>query len=214
MTPVDFSLYLISDRGQTGGRLLVEVVASALAGGVRAVQLREKDLPARQMFELAMQLRQLTREAGARLLINDRVDVALAVDAEGVHLGTNGMPVREARRLLGHNRLIGYSAHGLNEALQAQADGADFITFGPVYHTPSKAPYGEPVGVAAMQTACRALAIPLFALGGVKEAAVPELMAAGARGVALISAIIAAPDPRQAAASILQTIEEHAHFPR
>lgn len=212
MTPVDFSLYLITDRGQTGGRPLVEVVAKSLAGGVRAVQLREKDLPSRQLFELACRLRQLTREAGARLLINDRVDIAMASDADGVHLGVAGMPVREARRLLGNGRLIGYSSHGLEEALQAETEGADFVTFGPVYQTPSKMSYGAPLGVAHLQDACRALKIPVFALGGVKLATVAEIMAAGAHGVALISAIIAAPDPCRAAASILQTIEDHAHF--
>ena len=214
MPPVDFTLYLISDRGQTGGRPLIEVMGKALSGGVRAVQLREKDLPPRQMFEFAVQLRQVTREAGARLLINDRVDIALAVDADGVHLGVASMPVREARRLLGDSSLIGYSAHSLAEAVQAQADGADFITFGPVYHTPSKAAYGAPLGVTALQEVCRTLSIPVFALGGVKVTSIPELLAAGVSGVALISAIMAAPDPQLAAASILQTIEDHAHFSR
>ncbi len=212
MLPIDFSLYLISDRSQTAGRPLVEVIRDALAGGVRAVQLREKDLPAGRLFELAAELRQLTSARGARLLINDRLDVALAVDADGVHLGIAGLPVRAARRLLGGQKLIAYSAHALDEALQAQADGADFVTFGPVYQTPSKAAYGAPVGLDALQAACRALTIPVFALGGVTKTSVPELMTAGVRGIALISAIIAAPDPQQTAASMLQSIEDHAHY--
>lgn len=212
MLPIDFSLYLISARCQTGGRPLVEVVRDALAGGVRAVQLREKDLSASRLFELAAELRQLTNTHGARLLINDRLDVAMAVDADGVHLGIAGLPVRAARRLLGSQKLIGYSAHAVDEALQAQADGADFVTFGPVYQTPSKAAYGAPVGLDALQAACQALTIPVFALGGVNKTSVPELMAAGVRGIALISAIIAAPDPQQTAASMLQSIEDHAHY--
>ena len=101
----------------------------------------------------------------------------------------------EARRILGGERLIGYSAHSADEALQAQHDGADFVTFGPVYHTPSKAQYGEPLGLGALAEAARAVSIPVFALGGVKRASVAEVMSAGAQGVALISAIMAAPDP-------------------
>ncbi len=207
---LDFNLYLITDRLQTAGRALPAVVADALRGGLRAVQLREKDLAAGQLFELAVELRQLTREYGAKLLINDRIDVALAVDADGVHLGKAGLPLAEARRLLGHKRLIGYSAHGTDEAIQAQLAGADFITLGPVFHTPSKARYGEPVGLSALADAARAVTIPVFALGGIKPASVGEVLSAGAQGVALISAIMAAPNPALETESLLRTIAHHA----
>ena len=207
---VDFSLYLITDRMQTAGRALPAVVADALRGGLRAVQLREKDLAAGQLFELAVELRQLTRQYGAKLLINDRIDVALAVAADGVHLGKAGLPVPEARRILGRDRLIGYSAHSADEALQAQLAGADFVTLGPVYHTPSKAQYGEPLGLSVLSEAARVVTIPVFALGGVKHASVAEVLSAGAHGVALISAIMAAPNPRAETESLLQTITRHA----
>jgi len=207
---VDFSLYLITDRMQTAGRALPAVVADALRGGLRAVQLREKDLAAGQLFELAVELRQLTRQYGAKLLINDRIDVALAVAADGVHLGKAGLPVPEARRMLGSERLIGYSAHSADEALQAQLAGADFVTLGPVYHTPSKAQYGEPLGLSVLSEAARVVTIPVFALGGVKHASVAEVLSAGAHGVALISAIMAAPNPRAETESLLQTITRHA----
>ena len=207
---VDFSLYLITDRMQTAGRLLPAVVADALRGGLRAVQLREKDLAAGQLFELAVELRQLTRQYGAKLLINDRIDVALAVAADGVHLGKAGLPVPEARRILGRDRLIGYSAHSADGALQAQLAGADFVTLGPVYHTPSKAQYGEPLGLSVLSEAARVVTIPVFALGGVKHASVAEVLSAGAHGVALISAIMAAPNPRAETESLLQTITRHA----
>jgi thiamine-phosphate pyrophosphorylase len=207
---VDFSLCLITDRMQTAGRALPAVVADALHGGLRAVQLREKDLTAAQLFKLAAELRQLTREYGAKLLINDRIDVALAVAADGVHLGKAGLPVSEARRILGSKRLIGYSAHSTDEALQAQLGGADFVTFGPVYHTPSKAQYGEPLGLSALAETTRVVSIPLFALGGVKMSSVAEVLAAGAYGVALISAIMAAPDPAAETDSMLRIIARHA----
>jgi thiamine-phosphate pyrophosphorylase len=207
---VDFSLYLITDRMQTAGRSLPAVVADALRGGLRAVQLREKDLASGQLLELAFELRQLTREYGAKLLINDRIDVALAAGADGVHLGKAGLPVPEARRMLGSERLIGYSAHSADEALQAQLDGADFVTLGPVYPTPSKAQYGEPLGLSALSEAVRVVTIPVFALGGVKQASVAEVLSAGAHGVALISAIMAAPDPRIETELLLRTIKRHA----
>jgi thiamine-phosphate pyrophosphorylase len=207
---VDFRLCLITDRTQTAGRELPAVVADALRGGLRAVQLREKDLAAGQLFELAVQLRLLTREYGARLLINDRIDVALAVAADGVHLGKAGLPVYEARRILGGERLIGYSAHSADEALQAQKDGADFVTIGPVYHTPSKAQYGDPPGLRALAETARRVSIPVFALGGVRPPSIAEVLAAGAHGVALISAIMAAPDPLLETESLLRIIAHHA----
>jgi len=206
---VDFSLYLITDRVQTAGRSLPAVVAAALRGGLRAVQLREKDLTAAQLFELALELRQLTRRYDAKLLINDRVDVALAVDADGVHLGQAGLPVCEARRILGCNRLIGYSAHTPEEAHRAQTAGADFVTLGPVYLTPSKVGYGQPLGLSALAEASQLMDIPVFALGGIKNASVTEVLSAGARGIALISAIIAASDPTAETEVLLRTIANH-----
>ena len=148
MPTVGFSLYLITDRRQVPpGRTLTETVRAALEGGVKAVQLREKDLPAAELYPLALELRALTREYGAKLLVNDRIDVALAVGADGVHLGGHSLPTAAARQLLGPNRLIGVSTHRPEEIAAAQRDGADFVTFGPVFHTPSKAAFGEPVGL-------------------------------------------------------------------
>ncbi len=209
----DYSLYLITDRHQTGGRELTEVVRQSLEGGVRAVQLREKDLSGAELYRLALELRALTRSYGARLMINDRLDIALAVEADGVHLGVNSLPVAAARRLLGRQMIIGYSAHALDEALCAQADGADFITFSPVYHTPSKAAYGEPCGVKKLADAACALEIPVIALGGIGEANISEALSASVQGIAVISAILAAADPRAAAVSLLKKIEEYVTHP-
>jgi radical SAM protein (TIGR01212 family) len=208
MKPVDFSLYLITDRTQTAGRPLQDVVRAALAGGVRAVQLREKDLADDEYVELARMLRGVTQEFGARFFINSRVDVALAVGADGVHLGAASAAVAEVRRRCGRNMVIGYSCHGLDEAREAVRDGADFITFGPVFATPSKAVYGEPLGCEALKRAVEALPIPVFALGGVKHGNLPAVREAGCSRVALISAVSAASDPGRAVREILAGMGE------
>jgi len=200
---VDFNLYLITDRHQTGSLRLLDVVEDALKGGVRGVQLREKDLSSRELYELAYDLRKLTAQYAARLIINDRVDIALAVDADGVHLGLNSLPIHRARRLLGSSRLIGLSCHNQVNALMAQENGADFITFGPVYYTPSKANYGKPVGVDNLEIVTHLLNIPVFALGGIKKENIREVIAAGATGISLVSAIIAADNPGKEAAEMI-----------
>lgn len=201
---VDFSLYLITDRKSLPSeRDLLATVRTALRGGVRAVQLREKDLSAAELYPLALALRELTREFSARLLINDRIDLALAVDADGVHLGSHSLPVAVARQLLGDQRLIGVSTHHRDEVKDAAAAGADFVTFGPVYATPSKAPYGPPLGLSPLAALCSGAPLPVFALGGVTAARLPELRAAGCTHVALIGAILHAVDPAVAAQRLL-----------
>lgn len=198
--PIDFSVYLITDRQQVpSGRTLVATVESALHGGVRAVQLREKDLSAAELYPLAVRLRSLTRRFAARLLINDRIDLALAVDADGVHLGGHSLAPQLARRLLGAHKLIGVSTHHHQEIKAAAASGADFVTFGPVFDTPSKRAYGQPLGIETLCLACQNSPLPVFALGGIKPCHVAELKVAGAAGVAVISAIISARDPVAAA---------------
>ena len=209
----DFILYLITDRHQTGGRPLTDVVRHALDGGVRSVQLREKDLSAAAMYRLAAGMRRLTSDYDASLIINDRLDIALAADADGVQIGVNSLPVGAARRVLGPGKIIGYSAHDVEEALCAEADGADFVTFGPVYSTPSKLAYGVPCGVNKLADASIALKIPVIGLGGISPANITEMLPAKIHGIAVISAIMAAGDPRVAAASLLKKIEENANRP-
>lgn len=208
MSRVDFSLYLITDRHQTAGRDLPAVVEEALAGGVRAVQLREKDLSPRELLELALTMRELTGRYGAKLIINDRADIALAAGADGVHLGEASIPAAAVRRILGPNRLIGVSCHGKEGALAAEKSGADFITFGPVYPTPSKALYGPPVGVEQLAETAALLDIPVFALGGIRRENTPEALAAGAAGVALISAVVAAGNPAEGARAFLSLLAQ------
>ncbi len=202
----DFDLYVVTDRQLTAGRPLRLVVEAALRGGARAFQLREKDLSPRELYPLALEIRQLTKIYGARLLINDRVDVALAVDADGVHLTMTSLPATVARQILGPGRLIGVSTHSIAEAQTAANAGADFVVFGPVFYTPSKAPYGEPVGLDALRAVRAAVDTPILAIGGVKKANLDQVLTAGADGIAVISAIISADDPTAASQDLLATL--------
>jgi thiamine-phosphate pyrophosphorylase len=195
---VDFNLYLITDRKVTK-MPLPEAVRLALKGGVLAVQLREKDLPMRELLALAQELRKITKEFGARLFINDRVDVAVAVDANGVHLGGQSMPLAAVRSIVGRNMLIGVSTHSIEEAREAEKGGADFITFGPIFSTPSKVKFGAPVGIEALRTVKKNVRIPVFGLGGIKSKNIAQVMQAGADGIAMISAILAGDDIQIAA---------------
>lgn len=183
------------------------MVHEALLGGVRLVQLREKDLPTRELLSLARVMRALTTKGQARLLINNRMDICLAVDADGVHLPSNSLPPGIARRILGDTKLIGVSTHSLEEAQRAQAEGADFITLGPIYETPSKTSYGAPLGINLLRIIRAHIKIPLLALGGIRREHVREVLSAGADGVALISAILMAEDPRQAAVDLITELE-------
>jgi thiamine-phosphate pyrophosphorylase len=200
---IDFDLYLVTDRQQTGGRPLDQVVEEALAGGVRAVQLREKDLPARVFLQWAEKMRALTSRYGARLLINDRLDICLAVGADGVHLRADSLPVPVARRILGLDRLIGQSAHSVSEVIEAEREGADFVVLGPIYDTPSKRSMGRPLGLSAIRSAASQVSIPVFAIGGIRLERILEVIQCGGQGVAVISALLQAPNPREAAETTL-----------
>lgn len=205
----DFRLYLIVSRNDTlGGDLLrfVDDVLSATAGPDQskvAIQLREKKVHAREVLAIAKELRELTFKYKARLIINERTDVALASEADGVHLPLDGVSVNDARSILGAGKLIGSSTHTLEEAASAQAGGADFITFGPVYSTPSKLKYGAPPGVERLGEVSAKIKIPVFALGGITLSRINEVSGAGAFGVGVISAISDAKDVGEAASAFI-----------
>ena len=205
----DFSLYLITNRNVLPPeRSLPEAVREALAGGVKCIQLREKDLATKTLFPLAMELRTLTREYGARLLINDRADLALACDADGVHLTTNSLPTAIVRKILGPDKLIGVSTHTLDEISRAQDEDVDFVTFGPVFFTASKAAYGPPVGLQKLRAACSHTHLPVFALGGIKLNLLDDVMASGVSGVALISAILGFSDAREKSRQFIEQLSK------
>ena len=206
MSRVDFNLYLITDRlNLPAGKNLLDQIEAALRGGVKAVQLREKDLLFHDLLPIARQLRSLTRRYDARLLINSNLDIALSVDADGVHLPADNPPIELARSILGDKALIGVSTHTVDEALSAATAGADFITFGPVYPTPSKASYGEPVGPTKLQEACETAPVPAFALGGVTPEKINELKTSGCARYACIGAILNSADPEATTRKFLKT---------
>jgi thiamine-phosphate pyrophosphorylase len=202
-TPI--RLYFITDRTQTLGRPLAEVVTAAVQAGVDAVQLREKDLPSRELIELARVLLPICRAHGARLLINDRIDVLLSVDADGVHLPASSFACQDARRLVG-DKLVGVSAHSVAEVADAAACGADFAVLGPIHATPSKAAYGQPLGTAVLTEASRRVRIPVLALGGIGPNETSEARRCGAAGVGVVRAISRAVDVRAAAATLLDAL--------
>jgi thiamine-phosphate pyrophosphorylase len=201
-----FDLYLVTDRTQTRGRDLLWVLERALEGGVNAVQLREKDFSGKDLFELAEKTRALCERYSASLFINDRVDVALAADAAGVQLGKASLPIDVARTLLGPEKLIGASIHSPEEVTDAKTAGADFVVFGPVYFTPSKASFGSPQGLSALKKIVEVSSLPVYAIGGITAKNTAEVREVGVNGIALIAGIIAAENPKDAAAAMARLL--------
>ena len=209
---VDFGLYLITDRRLSNNALAFHnALRDALRGGVKAVQLREKDLGTRELLILAVKMRKLTLKFNARLFINDRFDVALAVGADGVHLTQKSIPPGAVRNVVKDRLLIGVSTHSLKEARRAEREHADFVTLGPVYGTPSKRRYGPPVGLDTLKKVCSRLTIPVFAIGGIKSSRIQDVRDAGAYGVALISEIFASDNVKKKSGELVSMTDSHSH---
>lgn len=206
---VDLTLYLVTDRGCLGGRDLCDVVGRAVAGGARLVQLREKNAATREFVELARALVALVRPLGARLVVNDRVDVALAADADGVHVGQDDMRPADVRALIGPDRLLGLSVTGEDEARAARGEPVDYLGAGPIFATATKKDAGAPQGLDGLARMIALAQVPVVAIGALNAANAADVMAAGAAGLAVVSALCAAPDP-EAAARQLRAIAEAA----
>jgi len=189
---IDFNLLLITDRTKSCGRPLTDIIREAGEAGVRAVQFREKDLSLREQMSMAIAIVKITKQFGMKLFINDRVDLCMAIDADGVHLPSTGVPISVARKMLGLQKIIGVSCHALEEVVRAEAEGADYALLGPIYDTPSKRQYGVPLGIDYFKAVRQATTIPLFAVGGIKTTNIAEVMRSGADGVAMISEIMEA----------------------
>ena len=181
---MNFQLYYITDRNQIQPQPLDGFIARAIAAGVDWVQIREKDLPARGLLSLTATAVEQARRRSTRVIVNDRLDVALAAKAHGVHLGTRSMPLDVVRKLAPEEFAVGASCHSLAEALAAQAGGADYILLGPIFSTPSKLQYGPPLGLAVLREVTTQLSIPVFALGGISVDRVPLCRQNGAAGIA------------------------------
>ncbi|MFQ5351924.1 MAG: thiamine phosphate synthase [Candidatus Binatia bacterium] len=182
-------------------------VASACEEGCRAVQLRHRFLPTRRLLDLATELRRTTLASGSQLIVNDRVDIAVAVDADGVHLPASGMSPKVARRIVGERMLVGLSVHSIEEITEAAGSGIDYFQFGPVYDTPSKRRYGPAQGTAGLGRAVESAgAEKIVAVGGVTAERILDLKLVGAAGVAVIGAVMAAPDAGEATAALLRAL--------
>jgi len=197
--PFDVSLYVITDARVAAGRDQVEIIAAALRGGATMVQLRDDILPARELYKLGLRLQAVTRQAGAIFIVNDRVDLALAVDADGVHVGQTDIPPAVARRLLGPDRIVGVSAGSPAEYAAVEEQGADYLGVSPFAVTSTKADAGAAIGPEGIGRVRALTTLPIVAIGAVGPSNAADSIRAGANGIAVISAIVGQPDPEAAA---------------
>lgn len=204
---MDLSLYLVTDRALALGRPIEEIVRQAISGGVSAVQLREKETHSGAFFELARSLRAITGEAGVTFIVNDRLDIALAAEADGVHVGQDDLPVETARRLLGPGKILGVTAADEQQARLAVKAGADYIGCNAVFPTPTKTDTGPAIGLEGLRRLVESVDIPVVAIGGINADNAGEVMAAGVAGIAVVSAIVSAEEPQKAAGELREIIE-------
>lgn len=202
-------LYLVTDRPLSLGRPLEEIVEGAVEGGVTMVQLREKDAPTGEFVALAKRLKAVLAPLGISLIINDRVDVALASDADGVHIGQSDMPYEDARRLLGSDKIIGLSVENFEDLERANVLDVDYVGISPVYGTPTKSDTAEPFGLEGLRRAVAMSVHPTVAIGGMNSSTIAEVMQAGTDGVAVVSAICSAPSPRKAAEELKEIVMQN-----
>lgn len=202
-------LYVVTDRDLAKGREEEEVVSLAIAGGATAIQFRAKNWDAGRMVDVGLRLRQITADMGVLYIVNDRVDVAMAVDADGVHLGQEDFPVPLARRLLGPGKIIGLTVHSAEQAAVAESLGADYLGTAAVFPTDTKKYAAvEPLGLAGLERIVRATRLPVVAIGGVSKSNAADVMAIGVAGIAVVSAVVAADDVRGAARDLRAIVDE------
>ena len=203
----DYSLYLCTDRHTNGELDFLQTIEQAVQGGCSVVQLREKECSTREFYQRAAGIKELTRQYNIPLIINDRIDVCMAVNADGVHLGQEDLPVREARKILGQEKIIGVSAHNLEEALKAWREGADYLGVGAIFGTKTKKNTVD-TSIETLREICMQVPIPVVAIGGICIDNVKRLKHTGISGVAVVSAIMGAKEPKRAAEELLIKIRE------
>lgn len=202
----EVSLYVVTDAGLSQGRKTEDVVRQAILGGAQAVQLRDPCMSFSEKMELGWKLRKMTQEHGVLFIVNDRPDLAGALNADGVHLGQDDFPVKEARNLLGYDIIIGKSTHSLKQALDAEKQGADYISVGPIYNTTSKTDAHSPVGIKLLKEVREKTSLPIVAIGGINRSAIKEVIWAGADTVAVISAVVSAENVKEETLKLVRTI--------
>lgn len=204
---LDCSLYAVTTDVPEMARDHVQLASQAILGGATVIQYREKEKPFREMLKTAIKIKQLTDRSGIPLIINDRLDVTQAVAASGVHLGQDDTPLKVAREILGKAAIIGVTVNNLKQALEAQEESANYLGVSPIFETPSKSDAGAPIGCKTLRRIRDEVRIPLVAIGGITRDNVGQVIEAGADGVAVISAVAKAPDPRKATANLLDRIK-------
>jgi len=205
---MNLALYVITTEIPCLSRTHIDVARDAIAGGATVIQLREKDRCTRDILRIAVEIRKLTCQSGTLFIINDRIDIALAIDADGVHLGQEDMPLPYARKILGKEKIIGVSVGGIEEAVRAEREGADYLGVGSIFLTPSKSDAGQPVGLDTLSEVRSLVKTPIVAIGGITLNNIEEVLKAGADGVAVISAVACAADVRKATSELLRKIRE------
>ena len=200
-------VYPVTCERLSEGRTNLEVLEAVIQGGSKIIQLREKDYPKRDLYNQSLKFREITARAGVLLIINDHVDIALAVEADGVHLGQEDLPVQVARKLA-PELLIGVSTHSLEQALQAEKDGADYINIGPIFSTETKEGVGRSLGPTAISEISPRIKVPFTVMGGINEANIDQVLAQGARRVAMVTAITRATDIAEKVRSLREKITE------
>lgn len=200
-------LYVITDEVLSRGRSHAEIAEAAITGGADIIQLRDKTASSQKLYKAACDIRKLTQKAGVSFVVNDRLDIALAVDADGLHVGQDDLPASVARRLLKSGMILGVSATSLEEAIQAEKDGADYLGVGPVFEARGTKPdAGEPLGLELIQNVLQECSLPIVAIGGINNSNVGKAIHSGAHCAAVISAIVSAQNVIQATRDIKQTI--------
>jgi thiamine-phosphate pyrophosphorylase len=205
---IDYSLYLVTDARLSGGRSNRQVIAAAIRGGATLVQYREKNASTRSMIDEALQLRELCRAEGVAFIVNDRVDLALAVDADGVHVGQDDLPASLARKLIGPGKILGVSAENVEQARAAIASGADYLGVGALFATATKPDAGNPIGIRGLESIVRASTVPIVGIAGINASNAAGVIRAGAAGVAVVSAVVSAPDVERAARELRQVVDQ------
>jgi len=199
-------VYLVMGLEGNGGRMALEIAQEALDGGVTLLQLREKDAPLKEVLRQGAQLRELCRKRAVPFIVNDRVDVAVLLDADGVHVGQDDIPGLEARKLLGDGKIVGISAGTMEEAEWAVSQGADYLGVGPVYVTSTKRDAGDAIGTSLISRIAERWSIPMVGIGGIQLDNAAQVVRAGADGVAVVSAIARSASPREAASALYETV--------
>lgn len=201
-------LHVLTDIGLQSRFSHEDLTRMAITGGADTIQFRQKTGSTREMINTVCEIRRLCNDAGVTFIVNDRIDIAFASEADGVHLGQDDFPIPLARKLLGEDRIIGGSAATMDEALKCLLDGADYVGFGPVFPTTSKDDAGPVSGIDLLQNVVKTISLPVIAIGGLESDNCREAMQAGARGIAVISAVCCRDDPEQAARNLFNALQE------